>query len=69
MEDDKVYAEKLSDKMKRLENLVNYTLEKKKPVILRIDGRSFSKFTKNLDKPFGIALVEIENFLGGYAKR
>ena len=52
MEDDKVYAEKLSDKMKRLENLVNYTLEKKKPVILRIDGRSFSKFTKNLDKPF-----------------
>jgi hypothetical protein len=24
---------------------------------------------KNLDKPFGIALVEIENFLGGYAKR
>lgn len=23
----------------------------------------------NLDKPFGIALVEIENFLGGYAKR
>lgn len=24
---------------------------------------------KNLNKPFGIALVEIENFLGGYAKR
>ena len=24
---------------------------------------------RNLDKPFGIALVEIENFLGGYAKR
>jgi len=24
---------------------------------------------KNIDKPFGIALVEIENFLGGYAKR
>lgn len=23
----------------------------------------------NLDKPFGIALIEIENFLGGYAKR
>lgn len=23
----------------------------------------------NLDKPFGIALLEIENFLGGYAKR
>ena len=24
---------------------------------------------KNLNKPFGIALIEIENFLGGYAKR
>ena len=23
----------------------------------------------NLDRPFGIAMVEIENFLGGYAKR
>lgn len=23
----------------------------------------------NIDKPFGIALIEIENFLGGYAKR
>lgn len=52
IEDECVYDEKLSEKMKRLENETNYKLERKKPVILRIDGRSFSKFTKNLDKPF-----------------
>ena len=52
IEDECVYDEKLSEKMKRLENETNYKLKRKKPVILRIDGRSFSKFTKNLDKPF-----------------
>lgn len=35
-------------------------------VVEEIDGEEVHV---NLDKPFGIALVEIENFLGGYAKR
>ena len=53
------YMEKLSEKMKRLENETNYVLRKKTPVILRIDGRSFSKFTKGLDKPFDKDLSNI----------
>ena len=33
------------------------------------EGQEDTIVHKNLNKPFGIALVEIENFLGGYAKR
>ena len=44
--------EKLSDKMKRLEDISNIKLQPKKPVIIRLDGRAFSKFTKGLEKPF-----------------
>ena len=37
--------------------------------IIEHEGEEDEIVHKNLDKPFGIALVEIENFLGGYAKR
>ena len=53
------YIEKLSEKMKRLENVTNISLELKKPVIMRLDGRAFSKYTKGLDKPFDIDLSEV----------
>lgn len=33
------------------------------------EGQEDTIVHKNLNKPFGIALIEIENFLGGYAKR
>lgn len=37
--------------------------------VIEHEGEEDEIVHKNLDKPFGIALVEIENFLGGYAKR
>lgn len=37
--------------------------------VIEHEGEDDEVIHKNLDKPFGIALVEIENFLGGYAKR
>lgn len=37
--------------------------------IVEHEGEEDEVIHKNLNKPFGIALIEIENFLGGYAKR
>lgn len=53
------YVETLSEKMKRLEDVTNIKLERKTPVIMRLDGRAFSKYTKGLDKPFDKDLSEV----------
>lgn len=53
------YIETLSEKMKRLENVTNKSLKLKTPVIMRLDGKAFSKFTKGLDKPFDKDLSDI----------
>lgn len=42
----------LSERIKEYENVSQFRLMKKQPVIIRVDGRSFKKFTKGLDKPF-----------------
>lgn len=53
------YVETLSEKMKRLEDVANTKLKLKTPVIMRLDGRAFSKYTKGLDKPFDLDLSEV----------
>ena len=40
----------LEDRMKEYEGSTSYSLEKKVPVIGRVDGKSFSKFTRGLKK-------------------
>lgn len=42
----------LSDRIKNYENCYRFKMLKKTIVIIRLDGRSFSKYTKNLNKPF-----------------
>lgn len=49
-------AETLSDRMKEYENITQTKLIKKQPVIIRLDGKAFHTFTKNLTKPFDIDL-------------
>ncbi len=49
----------LSDRMKEYESQTQIKLIKKLPVIIRIDGRGFSKFTKGFEKPFDIELSKI----------
>ena len=49
----------LSDRMKEYENQTQTKLIKKLPVIIRIDGRGFSKFTRGFDKPFDVDLSNI----------
>ena len=45
-------------RMKTYENSYRYTLPRRMPVILRIDGCHFHTFTKGMDKPFDEKLIE-----------
>ena len=42
----------LGNRMKEYERACNVKLTKRLPVIIRLDGNGFSKFTKGFDKPF-----------------
>lgn len=56
-------AETLSDRMKEYESITQAKLIKKQPVIIRLDGRKFSKFTNGVDKPFDKDLSEIFQYV------
>ena len=45
-------------RMKTYENSYRFTLPKRMPVILRIDGCHFHTFTRGMDKPFDDKLIE-----------
>jgi len=47
-----IKKESLAQRMKSWENTSRFKLEKKIPVIMRLDGKNFSKLTKNYNKPF-----------------
>jgi tRNA(His) 5'-end guanylyltransferase len=49
----------LTDRHKEYENSYDFKITKKLPVIIRVDGKSFSRFTKNLEKPFCTELAEV----------
>lgn len=51
--------ESLNNKMKSYEGNSRYYLERKNPVILRIDGKGFSKYTKGFKKPFDDILLDV----------
>ena len=48
----------LGKRMKAYENESNRKLVKKLPVIIRVDGKSFHSFSKNLEKPFDDLLID-----------
>ena len=49
----------LSDRMKEYESQTQTKLIKKLPVIIRLDGRKFSHFTRGFEKPFDDDLSDI----------
>lgn len=49
----------LSNRMKVYENINRNYLTRKIPVIIRIDGKNFSTFTKGLNRPFDDKLHEV----------
>ena len=42
----------LGDRMKRYEQVTQIRLIRRMPVILRLDGKSFHRFTRGFEKPF-----------------
>lgn len=50
--------EKLGDRMKKYEADMDYRILPCESFIVRLDGRSFSKFTKKFSKPFDIVFVK-----------
>jgi tRNA(His) guanylyltransferase len=53
---DKAY-QKLGERMKAYEGVERKSLESKTPVIIRLDGRSFSVYTKGFEKPFDEVII------------
>lgn len=48
----------LGDRMKRYEDVTRNYLVPKSYVLLRVDGKAFHSYTKNLTRPFDTALIE-----------
>ncbi len=48
----------IGDRMKQYENEFNYKILPNEGFIIRLDGRSFSRFTKSFSKPFDINFVK-----------
>lgn len=49
----------LGDRIKDAENVFRYKLPERLPVLIRLDGKGFSKFTKNFEKPFDTNFMEL----------
>ena len=49
----------LGDRMKAYERLSEVTLCPRLPVIIRLDGKGFSRLTKKLDKPFDSKFMQV----------
>ncbi len=57
----------IGDRMKMYESLTENRLMPRLPIVIRLDGRSFSKFTKGMKRPFDDdfrqAMVEVTKYL------
>ena len=51
-------TDSLNDRMKRYESVSRTELMRRTPAILRLDGRAFSTFTENFEKPFDPVFAE-----------
>ena len=49
----------ISERFKNYEQASKYYLPNRLPVIIRLDGKSFSNLTKNLEKPFDSNFVDV----------
>lgn len=49
----------LGDRMKQYESLYESHFMPQLPILCRVDGRSFHSFTKGLDKPFDLNLIDL----------
>lgn len=54
-------TDSLGDRMKEFEGAFNHTLPIRMPVIIRLDGSSFSSYTRGLKKPIDQNLIDCMN--------
>lgn len=50
--------DELGDRMKKYENITRYSLPRRTYTVLRLDGKAFHTYTRNLKKPFDEELSE-----------
>lgn len=55
--------DQLGDRMKNYENVFNPKVDSNLPIIVRLDGRSFSNFTRNFEKPYCPRFINIMKYL------
>lgn len=48
----------LSDRMKVYESAASFSLTRRLPVIIRVDGKAFHTYTKNLERPWDEGMVD-----------
>lgn len=48
----------LGDRMKLYEDSWQFTLPPRQPIIIRVDGKAFHTFTRNIEKPFSEAFID-----------
>lgn len=53
------HQKSLSDRMKGYENVTNYSLYDRMPIVLRIDGRAFHTLTKGMEQPYDKMFITI----------
>jgi tRNA(His) guanylyltransferase len=51
-------ADSLGDRMKLYERIAESSLIPRMPVLIRVDGKAFHTFTKGMDRPWDLRLVE-----------
>lgn len=56
----------IGDRMKIYENVPKLFLMKRSAVIVRLDGKAFHSFTKNMERPFDDRLIRIMQEVTGY---
>jgi tRNA(His) guanylyltransferase len=56
-------TDSLGDRMKGYEQACRTTLPLRLPVIIRVDGKAFHRWTRLFDKPFDNYLIELMNFV------
>ena len=55
----KYKRDSFGDRMKTYERLAESQLIPNLPIVVRLDGKSFSKYTSRLEKPYDLKLIEL----------
>ncbi len=50
-------TDSLGDRIKRYEQVTNYRLTPRTPLFIRVDGKTFHTYTRNMEKPFDAKLI------------